>query len=214
MPDTNDSSLINENVNENLKKLNPMLLPLPWLLVIAFVIIFVVLKYSGNVEELIETKQAEKEFPQVFMTNVDMREFAADGTLHFQLKTPLIRHFQIGDKNGTDDYTLFDLPQIVFLGSEEKPAWYMTAEVGRNDNNGELFTLSTNVLAQQVSKTQGTISISTSELQLNTRDQFAETDKAVTMRSAKTHLETVGMRAFIKQDQIELLSQVTGTYAP
>lgn len=214
MPDTNDSSLINENVNENLKKLNPMLLPLPWLLVIAFVIIFVVLKYSGNVEELIETKQAEKEFPQVFMTNVDMREFAADGTLHFQLKTPLIRHFQIGDKNATDDYTLFDLPQIVFLGSEEKPAWYMTAEVGRNDNNGELFTLSTNVLAQQVSKTQGTISISTSELQLNTRDQFAETDKAVTMRSAKTHLETVGMRAFIKQDQIELLSQVTGTYAP
>lgn len=214
MPDTNDSSLINENVNENLKKLNPMLLPLPWLLVIVFVIIFVALKYSGNVEELIETKQAEKEFPQVFMTNVDMREFAADGTLHFQLKTPLIRHFQIGDKNGADDYTLFDLPQIVFLGSEEKPAWYMTAEVGRNDNNGELFTLSTNVLAQQVSKTQGTISISTSELQLNTRDQFAETDKAVTMRSAKTHLETVGMRAFIKQDQIELLSQVTGTYAP
>jgi len=210
MSEINTSAL----TNENLKKLNPLLLPLPWLLVIAFVIIFVVLKYSGNVEELINTGPAEKEFPQVFMTNVDMREFAADGTLHFQLKTPLIRHFQIGDKTSAEDYTLFDLPQIVFLGTEEKPAWYMTARLGRNDNNGELFTLSTDVLAQQISKTQGTISISTSELHLNTRDQFAETDKAVTMRSAKTHLETMGIRAFIKQDQIELLSNVTGTYEP
>ncbi|HWV15621.1 MAG TPA: LPS export ABC transporter periplasmic protein LptC [Cellvibrio sp.] len=208
MPETNISA------KDNLKRLNPLLLPLPWLLVAAFLIIFGLLKYSGNVGELIETEQAVKEFPQVFMTNVDMREFTTDGSLHLQLKTPLIRHFQKGKISGPEDYTLFDLPQIVFLGDEKKPAWYMTAQLGRNYNNGDHLTLSTDVLAQQTSKSQGTISISTSELQVNTREQFAETDKTVTMRSAKTHLQTKGMRASIKEDHIELLSNVTGTYEP
>jgi len=200
--------------NDNLKKLNPLLWPLPWLLVAAFVIIFVVLKYSGNVPELINPERAKAVFPQIFMTDVEMREFATDGTLHFQLKTPLIRHFQVEEKASERDYTLFDLPQIEFVGTDEKPGWHISAQLGRNDNNGELFTLSTDVLAQQASKTQGIININTTELRVNTREQFAETDKAVTMRSDKTQLNTVGMRAYIKQDQINLLSKVTGTYAP
>lgn len=210
MTETNTRAL----VNENLTKLNPLLLPLPWLLVGALVIIFVALKYSGSVEELIDPAQDKKAFPHAFMTDIEIREFAIDGSLRFQLKTPLIRHFQTGDKASAADYTLFDKPQMLFSGDGEKPAWHITAESGRNDTNGELFTLSNEVLAQQASQTQGTITISTSEMRLNTREQFAETDKAVTMRSAKTHLETQGLRAYLKQDQIELISNVTGTYAP
>ncbi len=200
--------------NEKLSRLNPLLLPLPWLIVVMLVIIFLAIKYSGNDQEIATPLNTEKEFPQVFMTSVDMREFDADGALHYQLKTPLIRHFQVNEKTSENDYTLFDLPQILFLGDGQKPAWYMTAQLGRSDNNGDLFTLSTDVLAQQTSQTQGIISISTPELRLNTREQFADTDKAVTMRSAKTQLETIGMRAYIKQDRIELLSHVTGTYEP
>lgn len=209
-----DKTDIQEQASESLKKLNPLLLPLPWLIVLVFVIIFVILKYTGKVQELVSTKSVEKEFPQIYITNVNMREFSADGSLRLQLKTPLIRHFQVGDKASAKDYTLFDLPQILFSGTEQKPAWYVTAQLGRNDNNGDIFTLSNNVLAQQTTQTQGTVSISTSELHVNTREQFAETDKAVTMRNAKTQLETMGMRAYIKQDQIELLSNVTGTYEP
>lgn len=210
MTKTNTRKLVNENFN----KLNPLLLPLPWLLVGMLVIIFIVLKYSGSVEELINPSQDKKVFPQVFMTDVEMREFTQDGSLRFHLKTPLIRHFQVSEKASSGDYTLFDTPHLLFSGTDNKPAWNISAQLGRNDTNGELFTLNNDVLAQQVSQTQGTITISTSEMRLNTREQFAETDKAVTMRSAKTHLETQGLRAYIKQDQIELISNVTGTYAP
>lgn len=210
MTDINTRAL----VNENLTKLNPLLLPLPWLLVGALVIVFIAWKYSGDVEELIDPTQTQKEFPQIFMTDVEMREFAIDGTLRFQLNTPLIRHFQVDEKASAADYTLFDAPKMVFAGDAEKPAWHISAQLGRNHSNGDLFTLSGDVLAEQASKTQGTISVNTAELQLNTREQFAETDKAVTMRSAKTHLETQGLRANFKQDQIELLSNVTGNYEP
>ena len=200
--------------NENLPRLNPLLLPLPWIVVVVLAIIFLVMKFSdGNQKTVVEAKPV-KVFPQIFMTNVDTRDFDANGALHYQLKTPLIRHYQINEKPSEKDYTLFDLPQLVFLGDAEKPAWYVTAQAGRSDNNGEIFTLSTDVLVQQESQTQGIVSINTAELRLNTREQFAETNKAVTMRSAKTQLETTGLRAYIKQDRIELLSNVTGTYEP
>ncbi len=201
--------------NENLPRLNPLLLPLPWLVVLVLMIVFLVMKYGDNTGEIATSSgRVEREFPQVFMANVDMRDFDEKGALHFQLKTPLIRHFQTGEKASESDHTLFDLPQIVFLGDAEKPAWYMTAQLGRGDNNGDQLTLTNDVLAQQTSPTQGVVSITTTELRLNTREQFADTDKAVTMRSAKTTLNTIGMHADIKQDRIKLKSHVTGTYEP
>lgn len=205
--------------SENLSRLNPLRLPLPWLIVVVLIIGSLTVKYSDDDQKTITPLKTVKEFPHVFMANVDMRDFDANGALHYQLKTPLIRHFQakgktVNSKTSDLDYTLFDLPQIVFLGDAQNPAWYITAQQARNDSNGDLFTLSTDVLAQQTSPTQGVISITTTELRLNTREQFAETDKAVTMRSAKTTLNTIGMRADIKQDQIQLISHVTGTYEP
>lgn len=200
--------------NENLPRLNPLLLPLPWIVVVILAVVFLVMKYSDDDQKAVISSTTEKVFPQIFMTNVDTRDFDANGALHYQLKTPLVRHYQLNEKSSEKDYTLFDLPQIVFLGDAQKPAWYMTAKSGRSDNNGELFTLNTDVLVQQESQSQGIVSINTAELRVNTREQFAETNKAVTMRSAKTQLETTGLRAYIKQDRIELLSNVTGTYEP
>jgi lipopolysaccharide export system protein LptC len=200
--------------NENIKGLNPLLLPLPWLAILLLVIIFLSVKYGGDTAVMLSPKTTAKEFPHIFMEDVDMREFEVDGSLRYQLKTPLIRHFQIGAEASADDYTRFDLPQIVFLGNEEKPAWYITAKLGNSDKNGDLLTLTTDVLAQQISQSQGTVSITTEELSLNTQEQFAQTNKAVTMRAAKGHIETLGMRVDIKKDLIELLSNVKGTYEP
>jgi lipopolysaccharide export system protein LptC len=200
--------------NENLQKVNPLLLPLPWLAVIVLVIVFVAMKYSGTSDTATDAQEKAKEFPQIFMTDVDMREFDKTGAVHYQLKTPSIRHYQIGEKMSDKDYTLVDSPNIVFFSGQQKPAWNITAQQGRSDNNGVLFTLTTDVLAQQTSETQGLITINTSELRVNTRDQFAETDKAVTMRAAPGIMSTLGMRADIKNDHIELLSKVKGTYEP
>lgn len=205
---------VRDIANENLQKVNPLLLPLPWLAVLVLVIIFVVMKYSGDNDTTANVPEKAKEFPQVFMTDVDMREFDNTGSVHYQLKTPSIRHFQVGDRMSDKDYTLVDTPNIIFYRDQEKPAWIITAQQGRSDNNGVLFTLTNDVLAQQNSETQGLVTIKTSELRVNTRDQFAETDKAVTMRAAPGNMSTLGMRADIKNDRIELLSKVKGTYEP
>ena len=199
--------------NENLPGLNPLLMPLPWVAVCLLIIVFVSVKYAGNIQEVISPKEKPREFPQIFMTDIDMREFNETGALHYQLKTPLVRHFQQGEKAGSTDYTLLDTPRLLFIG-KDKPAWNISADAGRSNANNALFTLSKNVVALQTSPTQGEISVTTEEMRVNTRDQFAETDKAVTMRTAKGKMETLGMRADIKNDHLELLSNVKGTYEP
>lgn len=199
--------------NDNLPGLNPLLMPLPWVAVCLLIVVFVSVKYAGNIQEVITAKENPREFPQIFMTDIDVREFNETGVLHYQLQTPLVRHYQQGEKAGPTDYTLLDSPRLLFL-SDTKPAWNISADQGRSDATNNVFTLSKNVVAHQTSPTQGEISVTTEEMSVNTRDQFAETDKAVTMRTAKGMMETLGMRADIKNDHIELLSNVKGIYEP
>ena len=84
--------------SENLPRLNPLLLPLPWIAVCLLVIVFASIQYADNIKKVISPEEKPQEFPQVFMTDVDMREFAENGTMHYQLNTPLVRHFQTGEK--------------------------------------------------------------------------------------------------------------------
>lgn len=200
--------------SEQLDRINPLLLPLPWLVVVLLVIVFAVMKYTGGDDKEAAPQAAVKVFPQIFLTEVDMRQYDQNGALHYQLNTPLVRHFQATNKASREDYTLVTTPAFVLSNNPQKPAWHISAQEGRSEDNGRWFTLSQNVVAQNSSKAQGEITISTEELRLNSQDQFAETGKAVTMRSAKSQVKALGMHADIKREHIELLSHVKGTYEP
>lgn len=200
--------------DEDLDNINPRFLPLPWLVVIVLVVAFLTFKYTGGEDSPNQTQEAQKIFPQIFVTDVEMEQFDDKGQLHYQLKTPLVRHFQLEEKASPKDYTLFETPVFVLTDDPAKPAWFVTAEEGRRDNKGEWFTLSRNVLARQNSPTQGELTFNTEELRLNAHEQYAETNKTVTMRGAGSQMTSQGMRADIKRDHIELVSQVKGTYVP
>jgi len=195
-------------------RFNPRLLPMPWLVVIVLVILFVTLEYSSK-ENLIGEQQTEsKIFPHSYITNVEMRQYDGEGNIHYQMNTPLIRHFQVDETPGNQDYSLFDTPVFMVVNDPQKPGWFVTAQEGRLDNNDTWFTLTQDVLARQTSEKQGETTISTTDLRLNLQDQFAETSKAVTMRAAQTKITAMGMRADMKREHIELLSNVKGTYEP
>jgi lipopolysaccharide export system protein LptC len=198
----------------SLDRFNPRLLPMPWLVVIILVILFVTLEYS-NTENLIGAQEADiKIFPHSYITNVEMRQYDREGNIHYQMNTPLIRHFQVDDKPGNQDYSLFNTPVFMVVNDPQKPGWFVTAQEGRLDNNDTWFTLTQDVMARQTSEKQGETTISTTDLRLNLQDQFAETNKAVTMRAAQSEITAMGMRADMKREHIEFLSNVKGTYEP
>jgi lipopolysaccharide export system protein LptC len=200
--------------SSDLERINPRWLPLPWLVVIVLVILFATLKYSNKEDSTVQQQAPIKIFPHTYVTDVEMHQYNRDGSIHYQMNTPLIRRFQVNDNPSDKDYSLFEKPVFMLVNSPEKPAWYVTAKEGRLDNNDAWFTLTQDVVAHQTSEKQGEITITTSDFRLNTQDQFAQTDKAVTMRAAKSQITAVGMRSDMKREHIELLSNVKGTYEP
>ena len=192
----------------------PQYIPAPWLVAVALVIFFFAFSLRQK-NEIVGYDYDPGGFPQIYMKDVETREFDAEGRLHYQLTTPQITHFQMNpDAPSDSDYTLIDHPNMALHDVESKAPWLVTAAIGRSEGNGQLIRLLENVLIQQQTPSQGLIQITTSELRVRPREQFAETDKAVKMRSAKGQIDAKGMDADLAQSRLQLKSQVKAVYDP
>jgi lipopolysaccharide export system protein LptC len=186
----------------------------PWLVAFLLVICF----FAFSLRQKPDNASYEYDpssFPNIYMQNVETREFNKTGLLHYQLSTPLVTHFQLEQEGpSARDYTLIAQPQMKFYDAEAKAPWQVTANTGRSEANGELIRLLDNVLIQQETPSRGLIQITTSELRVRASEQFAETDKAVKMRSAKGQIDALGMDADLAQSRLQLRSQVKAVYDP
>lgn len=190
-------------------------IPHPWIVLIVLVVALVAFWDKSPQDLLGDSREKSSNFPHAYMTDIEMREYGTDGKLRNILTTDAAEHYQVNpNQPGTEDYTLIQKPYLIFSSSATNAPWIITAEQGRIDQNGQRVTLITAVNASQQSPEQGLIELLTSELHIKTSEQYAETDKAVKMRAQQGHLDTVGLKAFLSEDRIELLSQVRGTYEP
>jgi lipopolysaccharide export system protein LptC len=191
-------------------------IPKQWLALIALLVLgLLFLEKSPTVllDPVMETEPSE--FPYAYMTDIETIEFDTGGEMRYKMTTPAARYFQLDPTTpGPNDYTLIDHPHILFYAEGDTSPWYLSAVKGHTDASGQRVRLTTNVEAQQDSKRHGVIRVTTSELLVHPAQQYAETDKAVKMRARQSEIETEGMRAYLNEDRIELLSQVRGTYAP
>jgi lipopolysaccharide export system protein LptC len=189
-------------------------IPAPWL--IAGVLVLGFFLFSLRHKE--DPKGYEYDpsgFPQFYMKQVQTREFDAEGKLHFELTTPQVAHYQPEAEGPTAlDYTLIDAPKMVFYNTQNGTPWRLSATKGRSEENNALIRLLGDVVIQQNSPSQGLVRITTDELKVRAREQFAETDKAVKMRSAKGQIDALGMDADLAQSRLQLKSQVKAVYDP
>jgi lipopolysaccharide export system protein LptC len=189
-------------------------IPLPWLVVSLLVIALVAFWDKSPNDLLNEEPDRASNFPQAYMTDIELREYDTEGQLRNIMTTQAAEYFQVDPaRQSTQDYTLIDRPRMIFNSTAGNAPWSVTAQQGRIGQDG-VAMLTTDVRVYQDSPKQGLIEILTSELLIKTAEQYAETDKAVKMRAQQGHLDTIGMKAFLSEDRIELLSQVRGTYEP
>ncbi len=189
-------------------------IPIPWILAFTLVICFFAFSLRQKTDEVARDYDSSG-FPQIYMKQVETREFDAQGKLHYQLATPQVTHYQMHpDGPSEGDYTLIEQPVMGFYDAEATAPWRVTADTGRSEGNGQLIRLLDNVLIQQQTPSQGLIQITTTELRVRPREQFAETDKAVKMRSAKGQIDAIGMDADLAQSRLQLKSQVKAVYDP
>ncbi|MCE3253471.1 MAG: export transporter periplasmic protein LptC [Cellvibrio sp.] len=189
-------------------------IPVPWILAFTLVICFFAFSLRQKVD-VVGYEYDSSGFPQFYMKQVETREFDMQGKLHYQLTTPQVTHYQVHpDGPSEGDYTLIESPDMGFYDADPAAPWLVTAETGRSEANGQLIRLLNNVVIQQLTPTQGLIQITTSELRVRAREQFAETNKAVKMRSAKGQIDAIGMDADLAQSRLQLKSQVKAVYDP
>ena len=190
-------------------------IPLPWVVVSLLVIGLVAFWDKSPTELLGEDIVRNANFPQAYMTDIELREYDADGNLRNILTTDTAEHFQINpNRPGPNDYTMLTQPRMLFSENADIAPWHLTANEGKIDQNGQLVTLFNDVRVYQQSPEEGLLELLTSELRIKASQQYAETDKAVKMRAQQGHLDTLGMKAYLGEDRIELLSRVRGTYEP
>ena len=186
--------------------------PLTWIGL--FLLIALVAVWDHSPEDLLRAPpEAQTRFPQAFMVASETRRYDPEGQLQYRMLSERADHFQhLPNRSSPRDYSLIQAPDVTVFG-EDTPPWQLTARLGRSDATGETLVFTGEVRAWQQSA-NGAMEITTPELQVEPNRQFAQTDKAVTMRSPQGRHDAVGMRADLAEDQIELLSEVRGTYEP
>lgn len=189
-------------------------MPAPWIVAIAMLVIFFAFSLRHK-DDPSPDQNGVDSFPQYYMTNVETREYGPSGSLRYRLTTPQIAHFQI-DLEGpsVNDYTLIESPTMEFFDEDPAAPWIVNAREGKSRMNGELIELLDDVEIQQQTRSNGLVLISTSKLDLLPKTQFARTDKAVKMRSAKGQMMAEGMEADFSNSQFQLKSQVKAAYEP
>ncbi|UZJ44820.1 LPS export ABC transporter periplasmic protein LptC [Marinimicrobium sp. C6131] len=186
--------------------------PLTW--VGLFLLIALVAVWDYSPEDLLRAPpETQARFPQAFMIASETRRYDPEGQLQYRMLSARADHFQhLPNRSSPRDYSLIQAPDVTVFGEDALP-WQLTARLGRSDATGETLVFTGDVRAWQ-QNANGITDITTPELQVEPNRQFAQTDKAVTMRSPQGRHDAVGMRADLAEDHIELLSEVRGTYEP
>lgn len=141
-----------------------------------------------------------------FLTNFNATIMNKDGTPHYILTGARLEHFP---DDGSIDITL---PKINLFRNKLNP-WNVASEKARILNKGKLIYLNGTVsMLRPKSVTEPEIKLETSNLTIKTDLDYAETRDLVSIQIANHHLTATGMRVYLEDGRLELLSNVDGFY--
>lgn len=143
-----------------------------------------------------------------FLTNFHATVMNKDGVPHYILKGTRLEHFP---DDGSVDITL---PTIDLYRNKLKLSpWKINSEQARIVNKGELIYLNGKVsMLRPATKSEPEIRLDTSNLTIKTDLDYAETRDAVYIQTQKHHIKATGMRVYLEEGRLELLSEVDGFY--
>lgn len=143
----------------------------------------------------------------------ETRSFNAQGKLHYTVEAASTEYFRINGKQASNgDYTNLSAPRVRLFQSPNTEPWHITSEHGQITNNGETITLWGNTKVWKTNEDLQRSELTSERLVVRPEQQFVETDKAVMLMTTGSTTRATGMRAYLKEDKIELLSNVRGTH--
>jgi len=148
--------------------------------------------------------------PDYFIEDFVVRSMNAKGQIKHRLKGIRMMHFP------DDDSAELESPELE-LYVDAVPTWKINAERGLIFSGGDQVKLLGEVrMKRHAEREQDVIYAQTRDVLVKPDEEYAETEQLVTITSGNGGLtvRAVGMRAYIDQGRVELLSNVEGVHVP
>lgn len=151
-------------------------------------------------------KNTGQEQPDFYLMQLRSKRFNTKGNLIQQLEADQAIHYSTNDK------TQFINPQIILFKAQQQP-WTITAKFALSTNAFQQITFWDHVRIQQPQSANNPAStILTQRLTYKPPLRYAETDRPITLRQPHMEIKSVGMRAYLDEGRVELLSHASGRY--
>jgi LPS export ABC transporter protein LptC len=92
--------------------------------------------------------------------------------------------------------------------------WDVTANTGSMPPDSDILQLSGNVVALTREDSGEPAAIRTDYLEIDPQSFVAYTDRPVTIELSGDRIFATGMRVYLKEDRLQLMADVTGTFTP
>lgn len=149
---------------------------------------------------------AAARLPDYYLEGMERRELDQAGVLRSVLRTERLEHFS------DDDSATLVRPRLEIY-NDDGWTWLVQAESGWSNGAGtEVWLHGPVEIQHRDAAGDDQLHVATSELRLLPKEQFAETDRAATIREPRSVATGVGLRANLAENRVELLTQVTIQY--
>ncbi len=163
--------------------------------------------WNLNPESLLEQKPQASTDNAVdfYVINAKSVEYQIDGKLRYEMTSDKVEHLKDSDKS------LVTKPDLLLYRGTEQP-WHVKSERGEVSPGGTEVELIDNVrIARTDEKNRPTI-ITSSRMTVFPDKEFAQTQQAVRIEAANGVTTANGMKAYLKDSRVLLLSNVRGQH--
>lgn len=153
-------------------------------------------------QEVAATMKSQRHDPDGIMDNFHATKMDLQGVPRFLLSAKQLRHYP------DHDTTELDMPRMTML-TQDRPPVHMNGKSGNISSGGNevVFRDDVSVLREAVGD-QSAMTLRTEYLRVLPNQDWANTDKAVTMVNANNTVHAIGMEMDNKARTMKLLSQV------
>lgn len=178
------------------------------------VVLLVLLVLAGltqwllNINETPSATSSNAHAPDYTMENFTITAMDMQSRPKHRLQATFMAHYP------DNDSTEFTSPHITIFGADKAP-WEIYGKRGWMSGGRELILLKGDVLIENAqAPPRDRLRLVTKNLRVLPDEQYAETAQPVTITGQTSVTYATGMRAYLKDGRLQLLSKVRGTYAP
>ncbi|MCU7649174.1 LPS export ABC transporter periplasmic protein LptC [Pseudomonas piscis] len=149
--------------------------------------------------------QVDESAIDYFVINAHSVQYLPDGKLQYEMTSDKVEHIK------ASEVTLLTKPDLQMYRGTAYP-WHVQSERGEVNPDGTEVELIDSVRVARTDERNRNLLITTSRMTVFPQKQYAQTEQAVRIDGADGVTTAKGMKAYLKDGRMNLLSNVRGQY--